>query len=264
MKLFCSYGLFVNHEQLLIKCPLAKIYGIGFIKDYSLRFRSFATVEKRDNYAVPVVIWEISDADEKQLDLVEGVAQNFYYKDMIKVNLIDGSEVDCLIYILKRAMEPNVPNLWYANKIKEGYIENNLPLKYLVSAFYEFIIDGRNRFLKPFLSELESLATASEDIVPAELKDTVEPLDGDLTEVHENSLSNMVTELQADSSGHIESDELSTPSGVVDSTQTNTSDSVENPGLDKEIVEKPEVKANSSSSSKSKNKSSKPSSKTKK
>ena len=88
---YLAYGSNLSVEQMAFRCPDAVYVGYSFIKDYELLFKgsktgSYLTIEKKEGSCVPVVIWRISEADEKNLDRYEG-CPHFYYKKMMKVKV---------------------------------------------------------------------------------------------------------------------------------------------------------------------------------
>ncbi len=61
--------------------------GKGTMKDWRLLFKgsqtgSYATIERMRGYTVPVLLWQISKADEGRLDIYEGFP-DFYYKQRV-------------------------------------------------------------------------------------------------------------------------------------------------------------------------------------
>lgn len=81
---YIAYGNNLNIPQMRMRCPGARIIGTSIIDDYQLLFKgskigSCFTIEPNDGADVPVVIWEVTESDEKALDRYEGYP-NFYYK----------------------------------------------------------------------------------------------------------------------------------------------------------------------------------------
>jgi len=63
-RLYVAYGSNLNLEQMKYRCPTARIYGKGEIKDYELFFKGLdggavLTIEPCKDSFVPVAIWEI-------------------------------------------------------------------------------------------------------------------------------------------------------------------------------------------------------------
>ena len=97
-------------RQMAERCPDAVYVGTAVIPDYQLLFKgsltgSYLTIEKKKGSKVPVLVWQISERDERYLDRYEG-CQIFYYKKEMRLSmqsLVDGTElgeVDAIVYIM--------------------------------------------------------------------------------------------------------------------------------------------------------------------
>ena len=123
-KLYIAYGSNMDAERMARRCPEAELLGTGELKGYRLLFRGsksgfYATIERAAGYSVPVLCWSITRHDEQRLDYYEGFP-NFYYKDMITVNL-DGKQQDGLVYIMPKEHPFGLPNTSYYNLIARAY-----------------------------------------------------------------------------------------------------------------------------------------------
>lgn len=78
---------------------------------------------------MPIVIWEISAADEKALDRYEGVAGGYYTREYLH-GTVDGKEQTILIYIMTPHDYGN-PNDGYLATIVQGYADFDLDVKAL-------------------------------------------------------------------------------------------------------------------------------------
>ena len=70
---YIAYGSNLNIPQMRMRCPGARIIGTSVIEDYQLLFKgsktgSYLTIEPMEGAEVPVVIWEVTETDEKALD----------------------------------------------------------------------------------------------------------------------------------------------------------------------------------------------------
>ena len=139
--LYVAYGSNMNLEQMAYRCPDAKVMGTGVIKGYILMFRgnpvsAVATIQKdragakHINNGVPVVVWDISEADEKALDQYEGFPR-LYKKDSIDVEMSDGSKLKAMVYIMTEGYGIGIPSGHYFNTILEGYLDNGIDTEYL-------------------------------------------------------------------------------------------------------------------------------------
>lgn len=124
-KLYVAYGSNLHLEQMAHRCPDAKPFGTGVLKNYSLTFwgnargNGVATVLPGADTDVPVVLWEISAADEKNLDRYEGFPY-LYRKENIDVLMDDGSTATGMIYLMNHG-QPTHPSDYYYNVIASGY-----------------------------------------------------------------------------------------------------------------------------------------------
>ena len=76
-KFYVAYGSNLNIQQMQMRCPTAKLYAVGEIKDYELQFkgmpdRAFATIAPQEGSSVPAAVWKIQPMDEWALDRYEG------------------------------------------------------------------------------------------------------------------------------------------------------------------------------------------------
>jgi hypothetical protein len=142
MKLYVAYGSNLNIKQMAHRCPDAYIVGKGIIKDYALKYRgsktgAYLTIIKEKGKHVPVVIWAISDQDEKSLDRYEGFP-TFYYKKRMRVFLENGKTTYAMSYVMFDAAKPGIPSEYYIQTCLQGYVENSLNL----NVFYESLEDN--------------------------------------------------------------------------------------------------------------------------
>ena len=123
--LYIAYGSNLNIEQMMQRCPTAKVVGAATLHNRKLLFRgghgnAVATVEPCRGGSVPVLIWEIAPADEAALDRYEGWPY-LYRKETIKVKL-EGETVTGMIYVMNAKGRPqDVPGCYYYSVILEGY-----------------------------------------------------------------------------------------------------------------------------------------------
>ena len=130
-KLYLAYGSNMNLRQMADRCPTAAVIGASEMKDCRLLFRgghanAVATVEPFKGGRVPVLVWEITPADEAALDRYEGYPY-FYRKETVKVKM-DGKTVSAMVYIMNiadddlEAYRPlGCPSAYYYSTIREGY-----------------------------------------------------------------------------------------------------------------------------------------------
>ena len=123
-KLYIAYGSNLNIRQMAYRCPNAKVAGNAILKDYRLLFRgphtgAVATVEPSKNSSVPVLVWELTPADEAALDRYEGWP-TLYRKETVKVEL-NGKIIKAIVYIMNEGRPLGQPSPYYYATILEGY-----------------------------------------------------------------------------------------------------------------------------------------------
>ena len=125
-KLYVAYGSNLNRSQMAWRCPTARVVGKGVMEGWRLIFRgahkgAVATVEPFQGGTVPVLIWEITPADEEALDQYEGYPV-LYRKETVTATL-SGKPVKAMAYILNEGRPPGEPSGYYYSIILEGYNE---------------------------------------------------------------------------------------------------------------------------------------------
>ena len=71
-KYYIAYGSNLSVEQMAHRCPDARIIGQAVLEGWELLFRGCATIAPNPKKNTPVLVWEISEGDEKRLDAYEG------------------------------------------------------------------------------------------------------------------------------------------------------------------------------------------------
>ena len=140
---YIAYGSNLNIPQMRMRCPGARIIGTSVIEDYQLLFKgsktgSYLTIEPMEGAEVPVVIWEVTESDEKALDRYEGYP-NFYYKKEMTLDIkgIRTGKVrrrDACVYIMHEERELGIPSWYYVNTCLDGYRAFGFDEKYLFDA----------------------------------------------------------------------------------------------------------------------------------
>lgn len=123
-KKYIAYGSNMNLRQMEHRCPDAISVGRAWLKDHRLFFAgrsqgAVASIEPAEGYSVPVLVWEITQEDERSLDRYEGYPY-FYDKQELSVD-VDGEEVSAMVYVMTRGHVYGAPDDSYLNGIKEGY-----------------------------------------------------------------------------------------------------------------------------------------------
>lgn len=148
-KLYVCYGSNLHIDQMARRCPEATVYGSGVIKNYRLAFYGVASIEPQNGEDCPVGVWEITEADEENLDIYEGWP-HLYRKEMIDVVMENGETIKAMVYIMNRSGLESMPSDGYYNTILSGYKSFGLPIKYLKSKV------DRIRKINPHLGYIRS------------------------------------------------------------------------------------------------------------
>ena len=122
--LYLAYGSNLHTDQMAHRCPGAKVIGTATLKDYRLLFRgvrrgAVATVEPRKGKSVPVLVWAITEADERSLDIYEGWPR-LYRKVNVPI-MVDGKQRTAMMYVMTEGHELGEPSPGYYSVIASGY-----------------------------------------------------------------------------------------------------------------------------------------------
>ncbi|MBQ3450040.1 MAG: gamma-glutamylcyclotransferase [Synergistaceae bacterium] len=145
---YIAYGSNLSIEQMKIRTPDAVIVGTSVLKDWRLLFRRYATIKKCEGFQVPVLVWKISEQDEKNLDIYEGYPK-FYTKKELKIavkslNGDDLGKLTSMVYIMtKKAVKSRrknpLPHPYYYLVIERGYSAFRFDDKILKKALSEAV-----------------------------------------------------------------------------------------------------------------------------
>lgn len=144
MKYYIAYGSNLSVSQMNYRCPNAIYVGTSELEDMQLLFRgsktgSYLTIEKKAGSKVPVLVWQVSDADEWSLDIYEGYP-NFYRKENLEItvhSLLDGKaigNVNAFVYIMDYRRPLGAPTQHYFDVCSEGYARFGFDLNILETA----------------------------------------------------------------------------------------------------------------------------------
>ena len=141
-KLYIAYGSNLNLPQMAGRCPTAKVVGVSEMTDWRLLFRgphegAVATVEPFKGGGVPVLVWEITAADEAALDRYEGWPF-LYRKETVKVKL-NGKAVEAMVYTMNEGRPLGKPSLYYYSIIFDGYQAQGFDVEILRRATEAFV-----------------------------------------------------------------------------------------------------------------------------
>lgn len=152
MKYYLAYGSNLNIPQMKYRCPDAVPVCTTTIPNYRLLFRrGFLTIEPMQGSSVPVVVWKVSDQDEKNLDRYEGFPK-FYrkatfpimltgYKDMAAFQHNKPSVTEqvgeAMAYIMNDGFPAQQPSSSYLDTVRSGYAAFNIDINYLMNALVD-------------------------------------------------------------------------------------------------------------------------------
>ena len=145
--LYLAYGSNMNLEQMDYRCPNSYVVGNGKLKGFKLVFNIHADVIRTDNENdfVPVVVWNIADADWERLDMYEG-CPSYYVKETVNVILDNGKIERAVVYVMADNRKGIChPSKTYFEGIKTGYIENGIDVEYLYDAL-EYSFNHETRY----------------------------------------------------------------------------------------------------------------------
>ena len=144
-KYYIAYGSNLNLRQMRQRCPDARVIGTAELKDWQLLFKgsktgSYLTIEKKNGGTVPVAVWEVSENDEKRLDMYEGYP-TFYYKKELDIS-VKGIRTGkqrkkkAFVYIMHEDRPFGIPSDYYIDVCAEGYQAFRFDIAYLADAYY--------------------------------------------------------------------------------------------------------------------------------
>ena len=129
--LYFAYGSNLNHFQMKRRCKDSIFLKKINLKNFRLTFRSkyrAADIEPKKNSVVPGALFEISNSDEKKLDVYEDfpiLYKKLYFKYYSK---------KVMTYIMNKKTPFRYPTEKYLNVIKQGYKDCKLDKKFLIKA----------------------------------------------------------------------------------------------------------------------------------
>ena len=123
-RLVAAYGVGVNRVEMAKRCPTAKLMGASVLKNHRLTFRgshavAVANIEPAKGCSVPVLVWEITPADEVALDLFVGFP-HLFDKQQFRLRL-DGTLINCMAYVMRGDRPIGKPSAFYYSAVLEGY-----------------------------------------------------------------------------------------------------------------------------------------------
>lgn len=123
-KLYIAYGSNMDEKQMAYRCPEAQLLGTAEVENYRLLFKgsktgAYATIELEVGCRVPVLVWRITEQDERSLDRYEGYPR-FYYKKNLEI-LFEGEWKTAMVYIMHEENPLGIPSQRYQEVISNAY-----------------------------------------------------------------------------------------------------------------------------------------------
>lgn len=142
-KYYIAYGSNIPSNLMADRCPGAKSVGTALLDGWQLLFKKFATIEPHQGKSTPVLVWEITDSDEKRLDRYEGYPSLYCKKDIVvTVNPLNGGEpmeVTAMVYIMTENYPLEMPSRYYYKVLMAGYKEFGFDLQVLAQALADSV-----------------------------------------------------------------------------------------------------------------------------
>tara|TARA_B110000263_G_scaffold129379_1_gene112467 strand:+ start:272 stop:673 length:402 start_codon:yes stop_codon:yes gene_type:complete len=129
--LYFAYGSNLHHLQMKRRCKDSIFLKKINLNNFRLTFRSkyrAADIEPKKKSIVPGGLFEISESDEKKLDVYED------YPKLYKKYYFYYYNKKVMTYVMTKKTLFRYPTERYLNTIKRGYKDCNLDKKYLLKA----------------------------------------------------------------------------------------------------------------------------------
>jgi gamma-glutamylcyclotransferase (GGCT)/AIG2-like uncharacterized protein YtfP len=137
--LYAAYGSNMDPAQMARRCPHSPQRSAGWLQDWRLAFGgedigwegALATVVEAQGHQVFVVLYELSDADEAELDRWDGATLGYYRKSKVRVATLDGDMLAWL-YVLND-YEGGLPSARYLGILAEAAEAAGAPSDYITA-----------------------------------------------------------------------------------------------------------------------------------
>lgn len=139
MELYAAYATNMDPRLMAERCPHSPLRGSGWLEGWRLTFGgediswegALATVVEEPGERVFVVLYELSDLDERVLDHWDGVNLGYFHKIRVRVETLDGSVVAWL-YVLN-GWEGGLPSARYLGIVADAAEAAGAPADYVAS-----------------------------------------------------------------------------------------------------------------------------------
>jgi gamma-glutamylcyclotransferase (GGCT)/AIG2-like uncharacterized protein YtfP len=139
MALYAAYGSNMNPAQMAERCPYSPLQGTGWLDGWRLTFGgedigwegALATVVEDAGERVFVALYDLSPADEHELDQWDGASLDYYRKATVRVSTLDG-DVVAWLYVLND-YEGGLPSPRYLGIMADAAEAAGAPQDYIKS-----------------------------------------------------------------------------------------------------------------------------------
>ena len=137
MELYAAYGSNMDPAQMAERCPHSPQHGTGWLEGWRLTFGgadigwegALGTVVEERGARVFVVLYDVTDADARALDVWDGATLGYYHKIKVRVQTLDG-DVLAWLYVL-RAYEGGLPSARYLGILADAAEKAGAPDDYV-------------------------------------------------------------------------------------------------------------------------------------
>jgi gamma-glutamylcyclotransferase (GGCT)/AIG2-like uncharacterized protein YtfP len=135
--IYAAYGSNMDPAQMAQRCPHSPQRGTGWLQGWRLTFGgedlgwegALATVVEAGGDQVFVALYEVSDADEAELDRWDGATLGYYRKSKVRVATLDG-DVLAWLYVLND-YEGGLPSARYLGILADAAETAGAPADYV-------------------------------------------------------------------------------------------------------------------------------------
>jgi len=135
--MYAAYGSNMDPAQMAQRCPHSPLEGTGWLLDWRLTFGgedlgwegALATVVEARGEQVFVALYELTRADEDELDRWDGATLGYYRKSKVRVSTLEG-DVLAWLYVLND-YEGGLPSARYLGILADAAESAGAPADYV-------------------------------------------------------------------------------------------------------------------------------------
>jgi gamma-glutamylcyclotransferase (GGCT)/AIG2-like uncharacterized protein YtfP len=139
MALYAAYGSNCDPSQMLQRCPHSPAAGTGWVQGWRLTFGgedlgwdgALATLVQSEGDQVFVALYDVTEADARQLDEWEGADSGLYRKIKVRVHTLEGSAL-AWVYVLD-GYEGGLPSARYLGVLADAAEAAGAPDDYVAA-----------------------------------------------------------------------------------------------------------------------------------